>query len=167
MKGPSDPVVIGTITAPHGVRGTLKVKTPGSGRHLKAGVEPFVGGKRRRILKSNATLKGFLVDLEGITSRADAEKLRGVELTLNRTELEETGEDEFYAGDLIGLEAFDGSGDLLGTVAETFETPAHEILVLVCDGEVGAELYIPFTLEHVPEVSIEGGFLVVNPPEEE
>ncbi len=166
MKGPPDPVVIGTITTPHGVRGTLRVKTPGSGRHLKAGVEPFVGGERRRILKSSATPKGFLVDLEGITSRADAEKLRGVQLTLDRRELEETGEDEFYAGDLIGLKAFDDSGGFLGIVAETFETPAHEILVLVCDGESDGELYVPFTTEHVPEVSVEGGFLVVNPPEE-
>ena len=160
MEGLADPVVIGTIAAPHGVRGTLKVKVPGSGRHLRKGVKPVVKGGRRRILAARETPKGFLVDLEGIGDRELAGRLRGAELLLGREELDALDEEEFYVGDLVGLEAYDAAGTHLGSVADIFETPAYEVLV-VRDDE-SAEHYAPFTLEHVPSVDMEEGRLVLN-----
>ena len=160
MEGLADPVVIGTIAAPHGVRGTLKVKAPGSGRHLRKGVKPVVKDERRRILAARETPKGFLVDLEGIGDRELAGRLRGAELLLGREELDALDEEEFYVGDLVGLEAYDAAGTHLGSVADIFETPAYEVLV-VRDDE-SAEHYAPFTLEHVPLVDMEEGRVVMN-----
>ena len=159
----SDPITIGTVTAPHGVRGTLRVRAAGSGRHLREGVEPFVGGERRRIVGCRPTPKGFLVDLEGVESREAAGRLRGEDLLLDRAELDKPEEGEFYTGDLVGLEVLDASGCRLGVVEETFGTPAHEVLVV--RGQSG-EVYLPFTLEHVPEVDLERGLIVARPPEE-
>jgi 16S rRNA processing protein RimM len=160
VEGLADPVVIGTIASPHGVRGTLKVKAPGSGRHLRKGVKPVVKGERRRILAARETPKGFLVDLEGIGDRELAGCLRGAELLLGREELDTLDEEEFYVGDLVGLEAYDAAGTRLGSVADIFETPAYEVLV-VRDDE-SAEHYAPFTLEHVPLVDMEEGRVVMN-----
>jgi 16S rRNA processing protein RimM len=160
----TDPVVIGLVAAPHGVRGTLRVRPPGLGRHLRKGVEPVVNGQRRRILSSRETPKGFLVDLEGITDRELAASLRGLELLLDREELDAPDEEEFYVGDLVGLEAHDETGIRIGSVAEVFETPAHEVLV-VRDGEEGAKHYVPFTLAHVPTVDLDGYRVVVMLPE--
>jgi 16S rRNA processing protein RimM len=157
----SDPVAIGRINAAHGVRGTVKVKALGSGRHLRAGVRPVVDGERREILHSRETPKGFLVDLEGITDRSSAGALRGAELLLDRSELDEPEEDEFYVSDLVGLEARDTEGKTLGTVADTFETPTHEVLIV--RDEEGGELYVPFTLEHVLGVLLREGSVVVDP----
>jgi len=158
-----DPVSIGRINAPHGVRGTLKVKPLGSGRHLRVGVVPVVGGERREILSSRETPKGFLLDLEGVPDRAAAGLLRGEELLLDRGELDEPEEDEFYVSDLVGLEAYDEGGAGLGTVTGTFSTPAHEVLVV---GGGDEKRYVPFTLEHVPEVDTEAGRVVVVVPGE-
>jgi 16S rRNA processing protein RimM len=163
-SGLVDPVVIGKIIAPHGVRGTLKVKAPGSGRHLRKGVEPVVKGERRRILVARETPKGFLVDLEGVGDRDLAGSLRGTELLLDREELDTPDEEEFYVEDLLGLEAYDVTGTRVGSVADVFETPAHEVLVI--RDEASAEHYVPFTFEHVPSVVIEVGRLVVNLPED-
>jgi 16S rRNA processing protein RimM len=159
----ADPVVVGLIVAPHGVRGTLKVKAPGSGRHLRKEVEPFVGGERRQILVARETPKGFLVDLEGVTSREGAARLRGLELLLDREELDAPEEGEFYVGDLLGLDAYDAEGKNIGSVVDVLETPAHEVLVLR-DDESTAEHYVPFTLEHVPTVDPQEGRVVVNLP---
>ncbi|MGH3090127.1 MAG: ribosome maturation factor RimM [Rubrobacteraceae bacterium] len=159
----SDPVLIGVVATPHGTRGTLRVKPTGSGRHLRKGASPLVGEERRDILKARQTPKGFLIDFEGIESREEADALRGIELFLDRCELDEPEEGGVYVADLIGLEAFDGSGGKVGTVAETFETAAHEILVINTGDE---ELFVPFTMEHVPEVGIEAGRITVAPPEE-
>lgn len=163
----SDPVLIGVITTPHGVRGTLRVKPTGSGQHLRKDLRPFVGRERRRILKSRPTPKGFLIDLEGVGSRKEADSLRGTELFLDRGELDPPEEGEFYVSDLVGMTAFDVSGERVGSVAETFETAAHEILVIRAEGgDDGGELYVPFTMEHVLELDIEAGRIIVAPPEE-
>lgn len=159
---PEDPVVIGFVGPPHGVRGTIRVKSAGDGRHLREDVEPFVGGERRRIVNSRSTNKGFLVDLEGIGSREAAEALRSQELQLERCELDEPEEGEFYVEDLAGLAVFDESGYSLGVVSEAFETPAHEVLV-IRSGD--SEMLVPFTLEHVPEVDLNSGRAVIRPPE--
>ena len=161
----ADPVVIGVISAPHGVRGTVRVRAPGSGRHLRRGVEPLVDGERRRILTSRQTPKGFLIDLEGVGDRDLAASLRGSELILDREELDAPEEEEFYVGDLVGLEAYDELGARVGSIANTLETPAHEILVIRDDEEEPAEHYVPFTYDHVPTVDRETGRVVVNLPE--
>jgi 16S rRNA processing protein RimM len=161
----ADPVVIGVISAPHGVRGTVRVRPPGSGRHLRRGVEPVVDGERRRILASRQTPKGFLVDLEGIGDRDLAASLRGSELTLDRDELDAPDEEEFYVGDLVGLGVYDEAGTRVGSVSDVLETPAHEILLIRDDEEDPAEHYVPFTHEHVPTVDPEGGRVVVKLPE--
>lgn len=162
-EGIPDPIVIGIVATPHGVHGTLRVKPTGSGRHLREGLEPLVGGSRRRILKVRATPKGFLVDIEGVSDRAGAAEMRGAEIVLDRTELDVPDEDEFYVGDLVGLEAYDAeTGEMVGTVMHIFPTPAHDVLVVWHEDE---EFYVPFTLEHVPEVDPEGGRVTVKRPE--
>ncbi len=155
-------MVIGVIVAPHGVRGTVRVRPSGSGRHLREGLEPVVAGRRRRISRVRETPKGFLVDVEGVVDRTGAAALKGEELVLERRELDAPQEGEFYVGDLMGLVAMNETGEILGTVDETFETPAHEILVIRKEGDV---LYVPFTLEHVPEVDLDARHLVVRPLE--
>ncbi len=163
---PSDPVVIGVAAGAHGVRGTVRVRATGSGSHLREGAEPLVAGRRRRILRVRTTPKGFLVDLEGVHDRSGASSLAGEELVLDRSELDAPEEDEFYVADLVGLAAETEGGEPLGRVRETFETRAHEVLVIAGEEPDAADSYVPFTLEHVPEVDLEAGRVVVRPPEE-
>ena len=162
MDGLSDPVAIGVVVGPHGVRGTLRVRALGSGKHLRKGIQPVVAGVKRRISAARATPKGILIDVAGIGSREDASFLKGEELLLDRGDLDATDEGEFYVSDLVGLTAIDDAGEVLGAVDDTFETAAHEVLV-VRRGE--EEFYVPFTLEHVPELDLELGRVVVRPPE--
>jgi 16S rRNA processing protein RimM len=162
---PSDPVEIGRVVAPHGRRGTIRVRATGSGRHLREGIEPFVAGRRRRISRVRWTPKGFLVDLEGVGHRTEADGLRGEGLVLDRRELDAPEEDEFYVDDLVGLTAVGEGGEVLGNVSETFETPAHEVLV-VRESEDSPIAYVPFTHEHVTRVDLAEGRVTVRPPEE-
>lgn len=162
MADLEDPVTIGTVVGPHGVRGTVRVRPAGTGEHLREGVAPLVAGSRRPIENARATPKGFLLDLEGVTDRRGASALNGEQLLLDRAELDAPGEDEFYVSDLVGLTARDEAGGELGEISETFETPAHEVLVV----RTGAgDLLVPFTLEHVPGVDLGAGRVTVRPPE--
>jgi 16S rRNA processing protein RimM len=112
------------------------------------------------------TPKGFLVDLEGVGDRPGAAALSGEELLLDRHELDAPGEDEFYVDDLIGLTAISEAGEVLGTVGETFETPAHEVLVIREEGDEDAPVrYVPFTYEHVPNLNLSARRVTVHLPE--
>lgn len=157
-----DPLPIGVVVGTHGVRGTLRVRAFGSGRHLREGMQPVVGGARRRISVSRETPKGFLIDVEGVGSREDAISLKGEELLIGRDDLDPPEEGEFYVADLAGLTAIDDAGEVLGVVSDSFETAAHEVLV-VRQGH--HEVYVPFTLEHVPNVDLDSGRIVIRPPE--
>jgi len=159
---PEDPVTIGTVVGTHGVRGTVRVKPAGTGDHLREGLAPFVAGIRRRIKAARVTPKGFLLDLKGIDDRRVAAALRGEALFLDRAELDPPEPDEFYVGDLVGLAAIDDAGEPVGEVAETFETPAHEVLVVRTES---GDVLVPFTMEHVPDVDLAAGRVRVSPPE--
>ncbi len=162
MADLADPVTIGTVVGTHGVRGTVRVKPTGTGEHLREGVSPVVAGTRRAIKNSRPIPKGFLLDLKGVNDRRAAAALGGEALLLDRAELDAPDEDEFYVGDLVGLAALDEAGERLGEVAETFETAAHEVLVVRSEG---GDLLVPFTLEHVPGVDLGSGRITVRPPE--
>lgn len=164
MEKLTDPVIVGFIGAPHGVRGTVRVKAAGTGQHLRKDMAPLLNGARKRILNVHQTPKGYLVDLEGVNDRSQAAALGGEELLLDRSELDDLEEGEFYVGDLIGMTAADESGTSLGVVEEVIENPAHEILLIRNENE---ELYLPFTLEHVPRVDLKLRTLTVAPPVEE
>jgi 16S rRNA processing protein RimM len=157
-----EPVAIGVVVGPHGVRGTLRVRAFGSGKHLRKNIEPVIAGAKRRIIAAREIPKGFLIDVEGIGSREDASSLKGEELLLERDELDPPEEGEFYVTDLVGLIAIDDAGEVLGTVDDTFETAAHEVLVVHREDQ---DLYVPFTLEHVPALDLESGKVVIRPPE--
>lgn len=158
----SDPVTIGTVVGPHGVRGSVRVRPSGAGDHLRENVSPLIAGVRRVIRHSRPTPKGFLLDLEGIGDRPAAVGLKGEPLLLDRSELDSPEAGEFYVGDLVGMTATDEAGTRVGEVRETFETAAHEVLVI----RTGAEdLLVPFTMDHVPGLDLESGRLVVRPPE--
>ncbi len=162
MAEPQDPVTIGTVVGTHGVRGTIRVRPTGTGEHLREGVNPSLAGTRRPIKGVRVTPKGFLVDLKGVDDRRAAAALRGEALVLDRTDLDDPEEGEFYVADLVGLTAVDAAGAPIGEVAETFETAAHEVLVVrTPDGDV----LVPFTMEHVPGVDLGLGRVDVRPPE--
>ena len=151
------------VVGPHGVSGTLRVRAYGSGKHLRKGMEPVVAGIRRRISAARETPKGFLIEVDGTGSREDASSLKGEDLLLDRDELDPPEEGEFYVFDLVGSTAVNEAGGVIGIVDDTFETAAHEVLVVREKG--GQDLYVPFTLEHVPELDLSAGRLTVRPPE--
>jgi len=78
--------------------------------------------------------------------------------------LPEAGEDEFYHADLIGLEARDSEGRVLGKVAALHNFGASDVIELVRDD--GDSVHLAFTRETVPVIKIADGYIVVAVPED-
>jgi len=106
-----------------------------------------------------------VIAFEGVGDRDAAEALKGAELYVDRAMLPETGEDEFYHADLIGLEARDGEGRVLGKVAALHNFGASDVIELIrSDGD---SVHLAFTRETVPVLNSEAGYIVVAVPEDD
>ena len=105
-----------------------------------------------------------MVCFDGVADRTSAELLRGTLLVADSSTSPSAGdEDEFWDHQLVGLAAVLGSGEPLGTVEEVLHLPATDTLVV--RGAAGEEILVPFVRAIVPEVDLERGRLVVDPPD--
>ncbi|HEY0267073.1 MAG TPA: ribosome maturation factor RimM [Rhizomicrobium sp.] len=106
-----------------------------------------------------------VIAFAGIGDRNAAEALKGTELFVARAALPETGEDEFYHADLIGLEAQDGEGRVIGRIAVIHNYGAGDVMeIALPDGDT---VLLAFTRETVPTVNVAGGYVVVAVPEDD
>ena len=167
-EGADARVCLGAIAGAHGVRGLVKIKSFTRDPADLTAYGPLAdeSGRRRFEIAVTGQAKGLLVArIAGVEDRDAAQALRGVRLTIARAALPEPEDaEEFYQADLIGLAAEDPTGRPLGTVAAVENYGAGDFLEI--QPPQGAPLLVPFTKVVVPLIDLEGGRVVVDPPEE-
>ena len=133
-------------------------------RHVAAyGPVSDSSGSRHFHLTLTGDAKGVvLASIEGVKDRDDAEALVGTELFVDRHMLPATVEDEFYYADLVGLAAKHIGGEPYGTVHAVHNFGAGDVLEI--ERATGGRVMLPFNRETVPEVDLQAGFLLVDPP---
>jgi 16S rRNA processing protein RimM len=159
---------IGVITSPHGVRGTVKVRsfTEDPDAFVEYGDVTTHDGSRVFDIAIVGDAKGTLLcEIDGVDDRDQAEALRGVELYILREDLpDDLDDDEFYASDLLGLETRDAEGRVLGSIRNILDHGAGDIVdVLHADGKVRS---YAFSVANFPEINTREGYVVLNPPPE-
>ena len=127
-----------------------------------SGLVPDPGLPPLTVVSARPFKAGYLVEFAGVESRPEAEALRGRYLLRPAAELEPPAEGEFYHHDLIGLDVVTKQGLRLGVVRELYELAPADLLEV--KGEE-REYMIPFRKEIVVEVDLDGGRIVVDPPE--
>ncbi len=100
-----------------------------------------------------------------VKDRNTAEALKGTELFVSRDALPEPDEDEFYHADLVGLEARDSEGRVLGKVVAVHNFGASDVIELTRDD--GDSVHLAFTRETVPVIKIADGYIIVAVPEDD
>lgn len=105
----------------------------------------------------------LLVSFEEVSDRLTAASLRNVLLVVESVALPPAGdEDEFRDHELIDLVALHPGGQVIGRVVDVMHLPAQEVLVVRT--ERGGEVLVPFVAAIVPQVSVEDGSVVIDPP---
>jgi 16S rRNA processing protein RimM len=151
-------VCLGAFAGAHGVKGESVVKTFTAAPENIAAYGPVRTEDGTRILTLEfvrETKPGLaLVRAPEITSREDAQSLKGVRFYVDRIALPDTEEDEFYVDDLVGVSAVDEAGAPAGLVAAVHNFGAGDILELTdIPGVKGARM-VPFSKAAVPEVNL-------------
>jgi 16S rRNA processing protein RimM len=159
-------VVVARIGKAHGLRGevTVQVLTGAPDeRFVPAATfatEPPSAGPL--VVRSARDHNGvLLLGFEGTVDRSGAETLRGVRLLADPLE-DNDDEETWYERELVGLKAVTVGGDEVGEVTGLQPGAAQDLLVLrLTDGR---RALVPFVTAIVPEVDIEGGRVVLDPP---
>lgn len=161
----SDRVLLGVVAAPHGVRGLVRIKSYTEDPMAVASyglLSDELGKKKYRVEALSAARGAVLARIEGVADRTAAEALRGLRLYVERSALPVTGEREWYEADLVGLSAVGKDGRDWGKVMAFHDFGAGPVME-VSGGSMGG-LMLPFTDEAVPEIDVEGGKIVIDPP---
>lgn len=161
-------VVVGRIGRPHGIKGevTVEVRTDLPERRFASGsvlvTEPARVGPLT-VAAARWHSGRLLLSVAGVSDRNGAEALRGVVLSADVPD-DEVAEDpeEFFDHQLRGLAVRTVEGAEVGVVDDVIHLPGQDLLgVRRPDGR---EALVPFVAEMVPEIDVDAGFLVIDPP---
>lgn len=173
-SAPPSHLVVGHLNKAHGTRGELflwpltadpdEAFAAGAELYLadEAGQQPDTGFAAVRVRGVRPFKRGFLVRLEGIDSRDQAEWLAGRYVLRPLAELRPLEEGEIFYHELLGMRVESGEGEPIGEISEVYElSPVH---LLQVERESGAVL-VPFARDMVRLLDREGKRLVMDLPD--
>ena len=164
-------LAVGHIVGAHGLHGELKVELLTDDPHRFSRLEQVFLGRQRaepaaRSLEGYRLHKGrALLKIEGCEDRATAQALRGYVVQVPFAEAIPLDEGAYFEHQILGLEVWTSTGELLGEITEIIYTGANEVYVTRSSEPGGREILVPAIADVVLEVDLEAGRLVVELPE--
>ena len=158
-------LTIGTILAPHGVRGEFKVRLQTDDpAHLLTIKRLYLGDETtaRTILGARLHAGNALMRLQGISTPETVERLRGTPLRIRGTDARPLAADEYFLYQVMGLAVFDETGNRIGQVTDLIETGANDVLVIAPD-DGGADILLPSHPDVILAMDPAAGRIVVRP----
>jgi 16S rRNA processing protein RimM len=155
-------ILIAVIGAPQGLDGSVR---------LTAFTDEITNLKRYKTFstaRGPLTLKklreqpnALVVKFAEFPDRTEAEKWRGVELFVARTQLPDLADGEYYQSDLVGMSVITDAGTTIGTVMAIPNYGAGDLLdIKLADG---TEKLLPFNDDVVLRVDAASRQLVIDP----
>ena len=170
-------VIVGRAGRPHGIRGevVIGVRTDEPDLRFAVGAAVDAGasadeaddapGERLTVASKRWHSGQLLVSFAGITDRTAASGLTGSWLSVDSSQLPDTSDpDEFRDHELIGLNVRTAGGEPVGVVTDVLHYGQDLLVVRRAEGDAGGECLVPFVKAIVPEVDVEAGLVVIDPP---
>ena len=162
-----DRVCVGALAGSFGVQGEVRLKSFCADPAAIASYGPLTtedGSRSFTLTLTREIPAGFSARLSGVATKEQADALKGTRLFAPRTRLPPLEAEEYYHADLIGLEARDTGGAMVGHVSAVHNHGASDLLEISGPGLKSA-LLLPFTLANVPLVDLGLRRIVIDPPE--
>ena len=156
-------VCVAAIAGAFGVKGEVKLKSFTAKPEDCVQYGPLYNEAGQLVLTPAShrfVKKSIAVKADEIKTREDAEALKSTKLYVKRSSLPETGEDEFYFTDLVGLDVKSTDGKRMGKVVAVHEFGAGDMLEI--KPKDNASFFHPFTKLDVPKVDIAAGRLIIT-----
>ena len=152
-------LMIGEITKPQGVRGEVKVRPCTCDPERFEGletvyIEKYGGYAPLGISVNRLGADAVFMNVEGVTDRDMAEKLRGTMLDIDRAHAVELDGDTNFIADLYGLRGVVDDGRDLGRLADVLQPGGNDVYVF--RGPLG-EVLVPALKSVVLGVDLQAG----------
>jgi 16S rRNA processing protein RimM len=141
-----DLVTIGRVSKPHGVKGEIRIEYFNPGLHFFFHYDTLFLGFAQddliayRCINSRMHKQSVLCFLEGVSTRDDAERLRGAWVMVEYDTLPPREEGEYYWHDILGMRVETKDGEYVGKVVQILATGSNDVYVVRREGE---EFLIP------------------------
>jgi 16S rRNA processing protein RimM len=154
-------VEIGGIARAHGIRGEVVIVTHDPDSETLGNVTViWIDGVERTITSARATHRGWLVQLDGVVTRNDAEALQGKQVEVDRDQLD-LADDDVLLDDLIGCRVVLRDGTPWGSIAAV-DAGVQDLLV-IHDGDI--ERLLPLVDVFVIAIDLATQTVTVDPPD--
>jgi len=163
-------ICVAVIKGAHGVRGEARVKSFTAEAEACCAYGPWLDETGKPLLTPKSCRKAkddVVVGFKESLQREAVAAMRGTKAYVRREALPDTGEDEFYYTDLIGLKAEDETGAPMGRVVALHDFGAGDLIELENTPGHEGRWVMAFTKDTVPTIDIAGGRIVIAPPEED
>lgn len=159
-----DRIKVGKIVSAVGIKGEVKVYPytdyPERFEELE-GV--YADGEWLEIDRVRYQKNMAVIKFTGTDDRNAAEALRDRYLTIDKKDLRQLDEDEYFIFDLIGLQAQKEDGTFLGTVSDVIQNTAQDLYEITAEN--GRKYLIPAVREFVTDIDINHGIMRIKPIE--
>lgn len=167
----TEKLVIGRVGSAAGLRGEFRVNLYAAesanlkeGKHLlfRHSDEKVESGEFEAVCKSVRYQKDKpVIKVEGVEDRNAAEALRGMEVYIDETELDELPEGEHYVRNLIGCTVRDiASGSDVGVLTDVIQNTAQSVLEV--ETAEGKSVLIPAVDAFMRNIDEEGRLIEVE-----
>lgn len=159
-------ITAGKVIHSYGLRGQLKVDVYLENLSLLRASRVFFVGDSLLEKKINflKCLKKsiWVVAIADISNRDQADQLRGQLIFLEKKYLPSLTANEFYYGDLKGLQIKIDGGQQKGYVNEVYNFGSGDILEVSLE-DMQSTRYIPFNKDNVSKIDVVNGIIILTP----
>lgn len=170
LTQPTDLVVVARIGVAYGVKGWVKLHpfshSPDALQSSKKWwIAPYLGEESTDVsdlswvavspVVFKAHSDNWVAQFKGWDDRLNAEKHKGWQIAVSRSDFPESDENEFYWVDLMDAEVHNQDGVLLGVVTRLLENTAQTVLQIgMPDNKTAPEYLIPFVSVFIGDVDL-------------
>ena len=156
---------VGQIVNTFGVKGMLKVKPFTDDANRVEELKKVYICKKEKLEEVEIEEVKYhkdmvLLKVKGIEDMNEAEKVKGLYLKIDRKNAKKLPKDTYFIADLLGLEVYSDTGELLGKVDDIFRTGANDVYVI--KDEKGKQLLLPGIPDVIKEIDLEKEKIIVH-----
>ena len=161
MKTPEvEFITIGEIIGVWGASGKVKVAVATDFSQRFASSATVHINQRPMIIESTEWHKGkAIIKLDAIDSVGHAEQLRGQRVEIHRSQVYPLPEGQYYHFQLVGLEIWTTTGELVGSITEVLTGKSNDSYVV---GGAKGEVLIPAIDDVVKSIDLDTGRMTIE-----
>lgn len=133
-------ILVGKISSPHALNGMVKIFS-----YMQRPEDIFsqklsTKSGKFLVIESNKPVapSTFICRIKDINDRTKAEEIKGMEIFIEKENLPELQNDEFYIEDLKGMEVVDIYGEIIGLINNIYNFGAGDIIeIKFNNGSIG------------------------------